>query len=145
MPVKKGKKGPALITADEDIAAFGFKLHDIVRTPLGITAVVIGVKYESADDKQTGRIWVKYENGHEAPLEPKLNAGFMSSLGYRKCSEADHIRRDVGSHMTEAKKQDEERKVVEEVLRCKEQGLPIPEHLLPKPKKEKKPKEAKKK
>lgn len=37
------------------------------------------------------------------------------------------------------------RKVVEEVLRCKEQGLPIPEHLLPKPKKEKKPKEAKKK
>lgn len=66
-------------------------------------------RYESADDKQTGRIWVKYENGHEAPLEPKLNAGFMSSLGYRKCSEADHIRRDVGSHMTEAKKQDEER------------------------------------
>lgn len=42
--ILQGKKGPALITADEDIAAFGFKLHDIVRTPLGITAVVIGVK-----------------------------------------------------------------------------------------------------
>ncbi len=40
----QGKKGPALITNEEDIAAFGFKLNDIVRTPLGITAVVIGVK-----------------------------------------------------------------------------------------------------
>ncbi|KAG2491302.1 hypothetical protein HYH03_010308 [Edaphochlamys debaryana] len=136
--VKKGKKGPPLVTADEDITAFGFKLHDIVRTPLGITATVIGVKYESADDKQTGRVWVKYENGHEAPLEPKLNAGFMSALGYRKCSDADHIRRDVTTHMTEQKKQDDERKVVEEVMKCKEQGLPIPEHLIPKPKATKK-------
>ena len=66
-------------------------------------------RYESSDDKSTGRVWVKYENGHEAPLEPKLNAGFMSALGYRKCSEADHIRRDVGAHVAEQKKQDEER------------------------------------
>ncbi|GLC45026.1 hypothetical protein PLESTB_001460700 [Pleodorina starrii] len=142
---KKAKKGPPLITAEEDLAAFGFKLSDIVRTPLGITATVIGVKYEAADDKSSGRVWVKYENGHEAPLEPKLNAGFMSALGYRKCSEADHIRRDVGAHMAEQKKQDEERKVVEEVLRCKEQGLPIPEHLIPKPKTTKKKTDAKKK
>ncbi|PNH11681.1 hypothetical protein TSOC_001439 [Tetrabaena socialis] len=134
----QAKKGPPLVTTEEDLAAFGFKLSDIVRTPLGITAVVIGVKYESTEDKQTGRVWVKYENGHEAPLEPKLGAGFMASLGYRKCSEADHIRRDVGSHMAEQKKQDDERKVVEEVLRCKEAGLPIPEALLPKPKATKK-------
>ncbi len=30
------------------------------------------------------------------------------------------------------------RKKVEEVIRCKEAGLPIPEHLLPKPKAAKK-------
>ncbi len=51
----------------------------------------------------------RYENGHEAPLEPKLGAGFMTSLGYRKCSEADHIRRDCSEHMEEQKKLDEER------------------------------------
>ena len=27
-------------------------------------------------------MWVRYENGHEAPLEPKLGAGFMTQLGY---------------------------------------------------------------
>jgi hypothetical protein len=41
---RQAKKGPPLITAEEDLAAFGFKLSDIVRTPLGITATVIGVK-----------------------------------------------------------------------------------------------------
>lgn len=136
--VKKGKKGPPLITKEEDLAPFGFKLNDIVRTPLGITGVVIGVKYEDPENKETGRVWVKYENGHEAPLEPKLGAGFMTSLGYRKCSEADHIRRDCSEHMEQQKKLDEERKKVEEVIRCKEAGLPIPEHLLPKPKAAKK-------
>lgn len=67
------------------------------------------LRFEEPENKESGRIWVKYANGHEAPLEPKLAAGYMSQLGYRKCSEADHIRRDVEVHMEEQKKQDEQR------------------------------------
>lgn len=147
--VKKGgkKKGPTYYTTDEDMAPFGFKVNDIIRTPLGITGTVIGVKYENPEQKETGRVWVKYENDHEAPLEPKLGAGYMSALGYRRCSEADHIRRDVDIHSEAQKKVDDERKIVAEILTYKEAGLPIPEHLLPKVKvkKEKKGKDDKKK
>jgi hypothetical protein len=39
-------------------------------------------RYENPDQKETGRVWVKYENNHEAPLEPKLGAGYMSALGW---------------------------------------------------------------
>uniref|UniRef100_A0A7S0V546 Uncharacterized protein n=1 Tax=Polytomella parva TaxID=51329 RepID=A0A7S0V546_9CHLO len=143
MVKKSKKKGPTLITTPEDISSFGFQLNDIVRTPVGLTATVIGVKYDSPEAKETGRVWVKYENGHEAPLEPRLGSGFMNQLGYRRCGEADHIRRDVTQHALEMKKLDDERKVVEEILRCKEQGLPIPENLLPKEKPKKKKKEDK--
>ncbi len=50
-------------------------MADIVRTPLGLLGTVIGVKYDDANAKETGRVWVKYENGHEAPLEPRQAAG----------------------------------------------------------------------
>ncbi len=39
------------------------------------------IRYENLENKETGRVWVRYENGHEAPLEPKLGAGFMTQLG----------------------------------------------------------------
>ena len=65
----------------------------------------------------------------------------MSALGYRKCSEADHIRRDVGIKQEEMKKLEDEKKVVNTIIALKAQGLPIPEELLPK---EKAPKKAKK-
>eukprot|EP00877_Chromochloris_zofingiensis_P012143 jgi/Chrzof1/7182/Cz02g13320.t1 len=48
---------------------------EIVRTPLGLQGTVIGVKYDEPGNKDSGRIWVRYENGHEAPLEPKQAAG----------------------------------------------------------------------
>ncbi len=38
-------------------------------------------RYENQEQKETGRVWVKYENNHEAPLEPRLGAGHMSALG----------------------------------------------------------------
>lgn len=148
-PKRKGsgkkKKGPPLCTTEEDTAPFGFKVGDIVRTPLGITGTVIGVKYEDPNQKESGRLWVKYENGHEAPLEPKLGAGYMVALGYRRCSEADHIKRDVDNHTADLKKIEKERSVVEEILRLTQQGLPIPESLLPPKKAPKKPKGDKKK
>ncbi len=57
------------------------QMNDIVRTPLGVCGTVIGVKYENMNVKETGRVWLRYENGQEAPLEPKLGAGQMSQLG----------------------------------------------------------------
>ena len=88
-------------------------------------------------------MWVRYENGSEAPLEPKLGAGYMSALGYRKCSEADHIRRDVGIKLEETKKQQDDKKLVDTILALKASGQPIPEELLAQLPKEK-PAKAKK-
>mmetsp|Transcript_9054 Transcript_9054/g.15756 ORF Transcript_9054/g.15756 Transcript_9054/m.15756 type:complete len:152 (-) Transcript_9054:554-1009(-) len=140
--VKATKKKPAIFTSDEDLKPFGFKMSDIVRTPLGITGTVLGVKYENPEAKETGRVWVRYENGNEAPLEPKLGAGYMQQLGYRRCSEADHIRRDVDAHVTVAKAVEKQKKIIAEINFCKENGLPmppLPQELLPKaPKKKKK-------
>lgn len=144
-PKKSGKKkGPTYYTTEADLEPFGFKLNDIIRTPLGVTGTVIGVKYENPEQKETGRVWVKYDNAHEAPLEPRLGAGYMSALGYRRCSEADHIRRDVETHVTAAKKVEEERKLVEQIKTFQEQGLPIPAELLPQEKPKKKKAEKKK-
>ena len=42
-PKKKGK-GPTYYTDDSDLEPFGFKLNDIIRTPLGVAGTVIGVK-----------------------------------------------------------------------------------------------------
>ena len=39
------------------------------------------LRYENPEQKETGRAWVRYENGNEAPLEPRLGAGLMSALG----------------------------------------------------------------
>lgn len=66
-------------------------------------------RFEEPENKESGRVWVRYSNSHEAPLEPKLGAGYMAQLGYRRCSEADHIRRDVDNHVAEQKKLDQQR------------------------------------
>ncbi|KAL3139441.1 hypothetical protein ABBQ38_003771 [Trebouxia sp. C0009 RCD-2024] len=71
------------------------KLKDIVRTPLGVTGTVIGVKLVEASQPETARLWVAYSSGLEAPLEPQLSAGQLSDLGYTKVSDADHVHRDI--------------------------------------------------
>eukprot|EP00879_Flechtneria_rotunda_P013463 GHRR01014057.1.p1 GENE.GHRR01014057.1~~GHRR01014057.1.p1 ORF type:complete len:149 (+),score=48.25 GHRR01014057.1:270-716(+) len=121
-------KGPAYDISDEALSPFGVKANEIVRTPLGLQVTVIGVKYESQLMKEGGQVWVRYSNGHEAPLEGRSNA---AALGYRRCTEADHIRRDVLTQETELQKLEEKRRVVQEVIQLKAQGLPIPDHLMP--------------
>ncbi|GAX74757.1 hypothetical protein CEUSTIGMA_g2204.t1 [Chlamydomonas eustigma] len=138
MAPKKAKKGPTYCTSDDDLEPFGFRMHDIVRTPLGVAGTIIGVKYENPEQKETGRAWVRYENGNEAPLEPRLGAGLMSALGYRRCSDAVHIRRDVDAFQAGAKKASDEKKIIDKIMAFKEQGLPIPPDLLPKEKAPKK-------
>ena len=57
------------------------QMHDIVRTPLGMTGTIIGVKYENPENRDTGRVWVRYKDGHEAPLEFHLGTGFLREIG----------------------------------------------------------------
>ena len=80
-------------------------MKDIVRTPLGLTGTVIGVKYVhlstgiillipeeltsvlicrlvEPSQPETARLWVAYNSGLEAPLEPQLSAGHLTELGY---------------------------------------------------------------
>mmetsp|Transcript_30571 Transcript_30571/g.72768 ORF Transcript_30571/g.72768 Transcript_30571/m.72768 type:complete len:312 (+) Transcript_30571:367-1302(+) len=108
---KKGKKkkGPAFYTAPEDTEPFGFKVNDIVRTPVGLTGTVIGVKYDDPNNKETGRLWVEYFGGKRSPLEPRLGAGFIGTLGYRRAPEAEHIRRDVDTFNQKLREMEERR------------------------------------
>jgi hypothetical protein len=94
----KKKKGPEFYTGEEDLSPFGFKLRDIVCTPIGLKGTVIGVKYDppGPENKDSAQIWVEYADGKRCPLEPKLHSGFIGqAAGYRRVSEADHIWRDV--------------------------------------------------
>lgn len=55
---KKKAKGPTYYVEDVRCIPFGFRANDIIKTPLGLTGTVIGVKYENPDDQATGRLWV---------------------------------------------------------------------------------------
>eukprot|EP00775_Hariotina_reticulata_P005853 gene5853-6094_t len=125
----KKAKEPSYDTSPEAIAAFGLKMSEIVCTPLGLQVTVLGIRYDDPANKAGGQVWVKYENGHEAPLEGRSNNA--AALGYRRCTEADQIRRDVQQQEMELQKLEEKRRIVQEVMALKAQGLPIPEHLLP--------------
>lgn len=130
MPKKKGgkkKKGPAFYTAPEDTEPFGFRVNDIVRTPVGLTGTVIGVKYDDPENKQTGRLWVEYTGGRQAPLEPRLGAGFIGTLGYRRAPEAEHIRRDVDAFNLTLKIADDKRREIEERHRLYREALDLAE------------------
>jgi hypothetical protein len=43
------KKAPAIFTADEHLQPFGLRVRDLVRSPLGVTGVVVGVRYPSTE------------------------------------------------------------------------------------------------
>lgn len=124
----KKKKAPAFYTAPEDTEPFGFRVHDIVRTPVGLTGTVIGVKYDDPERKETGRLWVEYPGGKQAPLEPRLGAGFIGTLGYRRAPEAEHIRRDVNAFNTEMSVMETKRKEIEERTRLYREALDLAEN-----------------
>lgn len=53
----------------------------LASSPQACDALPCLTRYENPEQKETGRVWVRYENSHEAPLEPRLGAGYMSALG----------------------------------------------------------------
>jgi len=124
---KKGKKGkaPAFYTGDADLAPFGFKLKDIVCTPLGLKGTVIGVKYDSPENRESARLWVEYPGGSRSPLEPRLQAGFIGQHGYRRSSEAEHIWRDVCFIRSKMAEAEENRLAIEERNRLRMEALAL--------------------
>mmetsp|Transcript_39295 Transcript_39295/g.47590 ORF Transcript_39295/g.47590 Transcript_39295/m.47590 type:complete len:153 (+) Transcript_39295:425-883(+) len=124
---KGGKKGkaPAFYTGESDLAPFGFKLRDIVCTPLGLKGTVIGVKYDSPENRESARLWVEYPGGGRSPLEPRLQAGFIGQHGYRRSSEAEHIWRDVCFIRTKMAEAEEARIAAEERARLRMEALAL--------------------
>eukprot|EP00899_Mesostigma_viride_P003257 jgi/Mesvir1/12932/Mv05950-RA.1 len=132
MPPKDGspkkarkKKAPTFYTTDEDLAPFGVKMNDIVRTPLGLTGTVIGVKYADINDKGAGKLWLEYPDGLQAPLEPSRSCGNIAALGYLLSSESDHIWRDVTKLRMEAEENETKRREAEERMRIRMEQLAL--------------------
>lgn len=121
----KKKKGPAFYTGDVDMKPFGFKVRDIVQTPLGLSGTVIGVKYEGGnpENRDSARLWVEYPGGRQAPLEPRPSQGFIGSLGYKRSSDADHIWRDVVELREKMRIKEEERQRINELNRLRTEAL----------------------
>mmetsp|Transcript_11552 Transcript_11552/g.15737 ORF Transcript_11552/g.15737 Transcript_11552/m.15737 type:complete len:169 (+) Transcript_11552:424-930(+) len=136
----KKKKGPAFYTDEQDLAPFGFKLRDIVCTPLGLKGTIIGVKYDppGPENRDSARLWVEYPGGKHAPLEPKLQNGFIGqAAGYRKVAEAEHIWRDVTTIRTRLEEEDEARTAALERQRLRFEALALEAALADKAKQKK--------
>ncbi|BFI29416.1 hypothetical protein AXG93_3960s1230 [Marchantia polymorpha subsp. ruderalis] len=87
---KKKGKGGAFCTGEEDMKPFNeFKAKDLILTPLGLIGTILGVKYAKKGDKDSGVLWVEWKEGFRSPLEKDLT-------GYKRCTEADLVWRDVG-------------------------------------------------
>eukprot|EP00884_Botryococcus_braunii_P008111 jgi/Botrbrau1/17300/Bobra.0015s0056.2 len=96
-PTSKKKVPQKYLTAPEHTEPFGFKAQDLIRTPLGVTVTVLGVRYDDTADASSARLWVKYQSGLEAPLEPRVGVGHLAALGYNSCTPFDYIERDLKS------------------------------------------------
>jgi len=143
MPPKKGgKKGkaakaPAYASKAADCEPFGFLARDLIRTPLGLDAVVLGVKY--ADPKRPGEngvMWVQYAATKlEAPIEdPRTTAG------YSKLSEGTHVLREANRCAREIRLAREKKEVAEAAKRAKEEAARRELEALEAKKNKKKPK-----
>lgn len=102
---------------------FGLQVDEIVKTPLGLHGTVIGVKYASAEQVESvsgGKLWIKYINGLESPIE------YEETHGYSKGTISEHIARDVGAYNSELEVMVEERRQQEEEARCRALGIEPP-------------------
>ena len=81
-----------------DWLAAAAQFRDLVMTPLGLLGEILGVKYEDPEKKEGGRIWARYDDGREAPMEAMLVG--VATMGYRRAEEHQFIeraRRECGS------------------------------------------------
>ena len=84
---KKGKKD-AIDKDPVTLAPWGVKVSDIVRTPLGVDATVLGVS--------KGSLWLQWPGNVKAPLpnDAKTRAD-MERFGYVKRGNSAHIQRSI--------------------------------------------------
>ena len=128
MPPKKkaaGKKGggktakPAYLTENEHCEPFRLFANDIVMTPLGIRCTVLGVKYAgSVEDRENARVWVRYPNGREAPIENP--AEYSLGNGYVRGSGSDVLRREAERVEAERLKAEREAAAKEAAIKAEE-------------------------
>ena len=93
-PVRRKKKRKAFDNSDEACGMFGVHAGTLLRTPLGRTATVIGVKYSDPDKKLEPMLWVELPNGTKSPLDvmPGLPLGEQHVT---VLSRFEHLARDV--------------------------------------------------
>eukprot|EP00887_Chlorella_sp_A99_P004136 scaffold23.g4136.t1 len=64
------KKGPAYLTGEADLQAFGIKTGACIRNALGQTGIVLGVKYERPGQADSAQVWVRWDgSGLDAPVD----------------------------------------------------------------------------
>ncbi|KAJ7567651.1 hypothetical protein O6H91_01G000600 [Diphasiastrum complanatum] len=109
MPTNKGgkKKAPLFYTEEDDLKPYGVLANDLMVTPLGLLAAVLGVKYARKEDKDSGCLWVQYRCEFQSPIEKELFEG------YRKCSKAEHIWQEISKQEEVVQKNEEERSMIE--------------------------------
>ncbi|KAH7307709.1 hypothetical protein KP509_22G073200 [Ceratopteris richardii] len=69
---KKKKKAPPFYTDKARLAPYGVQAKDLIKTSLGLTASVVGIKRNSKEGEEEdtlGPLWVDYRCGYRAPIE----------------------------------------------------------------------------
>ena len=93
---KKGKgKGPAFLDTPEALAPFEVNVRDIIATPLGVQATVVGVK--------DGSLWLQWPGGIISPASPAPQKAKskveLESFGYARRPQSAHIQRSIDERL----------------------------------------------
>lgn len=93
---KKGKgKAPAFLTDDDALKPFDCQVRDIIATPLGVEATVVGVK--------DGSLWLEWPGGIVSPASPapaKAKSKMeLSTFGYNRRPQSAHIQRAIDERL----------------------------------------------
>lgn len=94
MPKKGGKKGKGkkkeMLTSEADLKHFEVRVNDIIQTPLGVLANVIGM------DQESGVLWLRWPSDIESPMPPKCQSkAEMEAFGYVRKPDSAHIQRSL--------------------------------------------------
>ena len=93
---KKGKgKAPAFLTDAEALKPFDCDVRDIIKTPLGVTATVVGVK--------DGSLWLEWPGGIVSPASPApakaKSKEDLATFGYSRRPPSAHIQRSIDERL----------------------------------------------
>lgn len=93
---KKGKGKKAEFLVDEAaLAPFEVQVNDIIDTPLGVSATVIGVR--------DGALWLNWPGGIQSPASPApqktKNKDDLATYGYNRRPQSAHIQRAIDQRL----------------------------------------------